>query len=124
ANQILERVVMYDADGKSMTGGTSANARIDGVTSSGEARHNTEAGRLQDVGKYGFETLPDAKKPEDMKLYKDFLKANPEADEASKKLAKYGATLREYFDIMKSKNGANELLSKDQIQSYRDSSPQ
>src|SRR5690606_1930372 len=62
--------------------------------------------------------------PEDMKLYKDFLKANPEADEASKKLAKYGATLREYFDIMKSKNGANELLSKDQIQSYRDSSPQ
>ena len=124
ASQVLERVVMYDADGKSMTGGTSANERIDGVTSSGEAKNNTEAGRLQNVGKYGFEALPDAKKPEDMKLYKDFLKANPDADEASKKLAKYGATLREYFDIMKSKNEANKLLSKDQIQSYRDSSPQ
>ncbi|MDH2326577.1 hypothetical protein QCN27_06825 [Cereibacter sp. SYSU M97828] len=55
ASQVLKHIETYDATGNS-TGGTS-DGKINGFTKSGEAEHGTEAGRLQDFGKFGFEAL-------------------------------------------------------------------
>lgn len=57
ASQVLDRVVGFDEKGNALTGKDVANSSVDGFTKSGEARHGTEAGRLQDFGKYGFEAL-------------------------------------------------------------------
>ena len=57
ASQVLEYIETHDADGKPITGGDVGNGSIDGITKDGEARHGTEAGRLQDFGKYGFSSL-------------------------------------------------------------------
>jgi hypothetical protein len=57
ASQVLQHVEQFDADGKRLAGTDTGNGRIDGFTNSGEARNGTEAGRLQDFGKYGFANL-------------------------------------------------------------------
>lgn len=57
ASQVLKHIETHDADGKTITGGDVGNGSIDGITKDGEARHGTEAGRLQDFGKYGFASL-------------------------------------------------------------------
>ncbi len=57
AAQVVEHVVTFDGDGKRLAGKDVTNDRIDGFTNSGEARNGTEAGRLQDFGKYGFSNL-------------------------------------------------------------------
>ncbi|MDB6454418.1 hypothetical protein [Falsirhodobacter sp. 20TX0035] len=57
ASQVLEHIETLDGTGNSITGGDVDNGRIDGVTKSGEAKHGTEAGRLQDFGKTGFSAL-------------------------------------------------------------------
>jgi len=57
AAQMLNYVENYDETGKHIDGGNVGNGRIDGFTKDGEARHGTEAGRLQDFGKYGYDNL-------------------------------------------------------------------
>ncbi|MGY4638548.1 hypothetical protein [Pseudomonas sp. TE24901] len=57
AAQVLNYVENYDETGKHIDGGDVGNGRIDGFTKDGEARHGTEAGRLQDFGKYGYDNL-------------------------------------------------------------------
>ncbi len=57
AAQVLQHVEQFDAQGKRLAGTDTSNGRIDGFTSSSEARNGTEAGRLQDFGKYGFSSL-------------------------------------------------------------------
>lgn len=57
AAQVLNYVENYDETGKHVDGGNVGNGRIDGFTKDGEARHGTEAGRLQDFGKYGYDNL-------------------------------------------------------------------
>src|SRR5690606_25389440 len=57
AAQVLEHIEAFDEDGNRLASNDVDNGRIDGFTSSDEARHGTEAGRLQDFGKYGFSSL-------------------------------------------------------------------
>lgn len=57
AVQVLNYVENYDETGKHIEGGDVGNGKIDGFTKDGEARHGTEAGRLQDFGKYGYDNL-------------------------------------------------------------------
>ncbi|WP_462381234.1 HPP family protein [Pseudomonas sp. Marseille-QA0892] len=57
ASQVLEHIEKHDADGNVLEGGDIGNGIIDGMTKGGEARNGTEAGRLQDFGKYGFSSL-------------------------------------------------------------------
>jgi hypothetical protein len=57
AAQVLQHVEQFDGNGKRLAGTDTGNGRIDGFTSSDEARNGTEAGRLQDFGKYGFSNL-------------------------------------------------------------------
>lgn len=57
AVQVLEHVERYDGDGKRLIGDDIGNGEINGFSNSGEAYHGTEAGRLQDFGKYGFDNL-------------------------------------------------------------------
>ncbi|SET64448.1 hypothetical protein SAMN03159512_02976 [Pseudomonas sp. NFR09] len=60
ATQVLKHVVSFDENGKELTGKLSINKdndKIDGFTKDGDARHGTEAGRLQDFGKFGFNSL-------------------------------------------------------------------
>ncbi|PRD41740.1 type III effector HrpK [Phyllobacterium phragmitis] len=123
AIQVLDRVTMYDAEGKLQSGDTVSNSSIDGFTNSAEARNGTEAGRLQDFGKYGFESLPAAQKTEDIGSYKDFLSANKDADETSKTLAKYGALLEQNYDTIKAKTGNDEVTAED-LKKYMDENPQ
>lgn len=124
AAQVLDRVTMYDENGDPLSGGDVSNTRIDGFTKDGEARHGTEAGRLQDFGKYGFEKIKELKKPEDTKSYKDFLKANPDADDASKTIAKYAAILGENYDAIKAKTGSGDHLTIDALKKYKEKNPQ
>lgn len=124
AIQVLDRVTMVDEKGNALSGDDVANTSIDGFTNSGEARHGTEAGRLQDFGKYGFSTLPGPKEAEDIASYKDFLKANPDADDASKMLAKYTAILGENYDAIRGKTGSGDTLTADALKTYKDENPQ
>ncbi|MCU1778878.1 hypothetical protein [Pseudomonas sp. 14P_5.3_Bac1] len=57
ASKVLEHVEYIDEDGKLTDGKDVGNNSIDGFTRDGEARHGTEAGRLQDFGKYGYSSL-------------------------------------------------------------------
>ncbi|QZC97341.1 hypothetical protein K2E96_19595 [Pseudomonas sp. ERGC3:05] len=57
AAQVLNYVENYDETGKHIEGANVGNGSIDGFTKDGEARHGTEAGRLQDFGKYGYDNL-------------------------------------------------------------------
>ncbi|MFB3302078.1 hypothetical protein [Pseudomonas sp. AMR01] len=57
ASKVLEHVEYIDEDGKLTKGENVGNNSIDGFTKDGEARHGTEAGRLQDFGKYGYSSL-------------------------------------------------------------------
>lgn len=123
AAQVLDRVTLYDSEGKPQSGDSVANSSIDGFTSSDEARHGTEAGRLQDFGKYGFESLPDAQKAEDIGSYKDFLSANKDADETSKTLAKYSALLEQNYDLIKAKTGNDEVTAED-LKTFMNENPQ
>lgn len=124
AAQVLDRVTMYNEKGEAQSGGDVSNTSIDGFTKSGEAKNGTEAGRLQDFGKYGFENLPETKKTDDIGSYKDFLKANPDADEASKTFAKYAAILGENYDAIKGKMGQSDKLTADDLKRYMDENPQ
>ncbi|UXN58289.1 type III effector HrpK domain-containing protein [Phyllobacterium zundukense] len=124
ASQILDRITMYDEKGNALSGDDVSNSSIDGFTKSGEARHGTEAGRLQDFGKYGFDVIKDVKKPEDIGSYKDFVKANPGADETSKTMAKYAAIIGENYDGIKGKTGAEDNLTADDLKRYKEENPQ
>ncbi|WP_434577242.1 type III effector HrpK [Pseudomonas sp. Z5-35] len=124
ASQVLDRVVGYDESGKVLSGGDVANSSVDGFTKSGEARHGTEAGRLQDFGKFGFESLPKAQASEDIASYKDFLKAKPDADEGSKQIAQYAAILEQKYDSIRGKTGADGTLTEQNISDYKDANPQ
>ncbi|MFM9272195.1 hypothetical protein ACJ7V3_18355, partial [Halomonas elongata] len=57
AIQVLEHVEKFDEDGNRLANDKIDNGKINGFTDSGDARHGTEAGRLQDFGKYGFSHL-------------------------------------------------------------------
>jgi hypothetical protein len=119
AAQVLDRVTQFDEIGKTQSGEDVFNTSVDGFTKSGEARHGTEAGRLQDFGKYGFAQLPELKKTDEISSYKDFLKANPDADEASKKVAKYAAILEENYDAVIGKTGSDGYLTADALHEYK-----
>lgn len=124
ASQILDRITMYDENGNALSGDDVANSSVDGFTKSGEAKHGTEAGRLQDFGKYGFEVIKELKKPEDISSYKDFIKANPDADETSKTIAKYAAILGENYDAIRGKTGSGEHLTAEALKKYKEKNPQ
>ncbi|KTB81749.1 type III effector HrpK domain-containing protein [Pseudomonas syringae] len=123
AAQVLDRVTMYNEKGEIQSGGDVFNSRVDGFTKGAEARHGTEAGRLQDFGKLGFDALPELKKSEDISSYKDFLKANPDADDASKQIARYAAILDENHDAIKGKTGSKDMNA-EALAAYKDKNPQ
>jgi hypothetical protein len=123
AAQVMDRIVGYDEGGKVLTGGTVSNSSVDGFTKSGEAKHGTEAGRLQDFGKYGFSSLPQAQATTDIPSYKDFLKANPKADEGSRKIAQYAAILDQQYDLIRAKTGNNGTLTEQNLKDYLKDSP-
>lgn len=54
AVQVLEHIEKIDAGGNRIVSDNIDNGRVDGFTKGGDAKHGTEAGRLQDFGKYGF----------------------------------------------------------------------
>lgn len=124
ASQVLDRVVGVDENGKALSGNDVANSSVDGFTKSGEARHGTEAGRLQDFGKYGFSNLAKAPASSDIASYQAFLKANPEADEGSKKVALYGAILEQLYDSIRGKTGTDSTLTEQSIKDYVAANPQ
>ncbi|MHC6226032.1 type III effector HrpK domain-containing protein [Pseudomonas sp. X10] len=124
ASQVLDRIVGYDENGKALSGDSVANSSVDGFTNSGEAKHGTEAGRLQDFGKYGFEALPHAQASEELSSYKDYLKSNPNADTGSKKVAEYTAILDQKYDSIRGKNGSDGPLTEQNIKDYIDANPQ
>ena len=68
ASQVLAHIEKHDGDGKVLDGGDVGNGSIDGMTKGGEAKHGTEAGRLQDFGKYGFSALKGPEPTEDSKI--------------------------------------------------------
>ncbi len=68
ASQVLEFIETHDSDGKLLSGSDVGNGSIDGITKDGEARNGTEAGRLQDFGKYGFSSLKGPEATEDSRL--------------------------------------------------------
>ncbi|GGJ85883.1 hypothetical protein [Pseudomonas matsuisoli] len=68
ATQVLEHIETHDADGKTVSSGDVGNGSIDGMTKGGEAKHGTEAGRLQDFGKYGFSSLKGPEQTDESKL--------------------------------------------------------
>jgi hypothetical protein len=129
AAQVLRHVEQFDSKGEEITGDSVGNGEINGFTSSREAKPNTEAGRLQDFGKYGFSALKGnlddvssiKGKGEDAKSYKDYLKANPDADEGSKQVAKYAAILEENYDNIREKAGSGKYLDADALKRYADS---
>ena len=124
AMQILDRVVGYDEQGKALSGGDVANSSIDGFTKGREARHGTEAGRLQDFGKYGFDALANAQDNHEIGSYKAYLEANPDADAGSRQIAQYGAILEARFDSIAGKTGTGEHLTATNIQDYLKGNPQ
>ncbi|MEQ7921718.1 type III effector HrpK domain-containing protein [Xanthomonas sp. WHRI 1810A] len=136
AIQVLDRVVGYAANGEIpkefavegdvvlVEGNDPTNTRIDGFTKSGEARNGTEAGRLQDFGKYGFEALPDAPPIEDVASFKDYLKAKPDADDGSKEVAQYAAVLEQKYDEIRGKTEADGALTEQDIKDYIKATPQ
>lgn len=123
AAQVMDRIVSYDENGTLLTGNTVSNSSVDGFTKSGEAKHGTEAGRLQDFGKYGFSALPKAQAASDIASYKDFLKANPKADEGSKKIAQYAAILDQQYDVIRAKTGNDGTLTEENLRNYLKDSP-
>ncbi|WP_268800025.1 type III effector HrpK domain-containing protein [Pseudomonas huanghezhanensis] len=124
AGQVLDRIVGYDESGKVLSGKDVSNSSVDGFTKSGEARHGTEAGRLQDFGKSGFDALPKAQASEDIASYKDFLKAKPDADAGSQQIARYAAILEQKYDSISGKTGADGALTEQNIKDYKDANPQ
>ncbi|MHC8326683.1 hypothetical protein [Pseudomonas sp. LB1P83] len=94
ASKVLEHVITVDENGKQITGSDAKNRdndSIEGFTHDKEARHGTEAGRLQDFGKYGYSSLKGHLIQATPKTYSD--KAAP-ADEPKDVQA-----LREKYDI-------------------------
>ncbi|MCF5647966.1 type III effector HrpK, partial [Pseudomonas syringae] len=77
----------------------------------------------KDCGKLGFDALPELKKSEDISSYKDFLKANPDADDASKQIARYAAILDENHDAIKGKTGSKNMNA-EALAAYKDKNPQ
>jgi uncharacterized membrane-anchored protein YjiN (DUF445 family) len=124
AGQVLDRITMFDEKGGALTGGSVFNTSVDGFTKSGEARNGTEAGRLQDFGKYGFANLPELKKTDDIASYKEYLKTNPDADDASKTVAKYAAILDDNFEAIKGKTDAGKYLTAEDIKAYKQQNSQ
>ena len=124
AGQVMDRVVGYDEGGKPLTGKDVADTRINGFTKGGEAKHGTEAGRLQDFGKYGFSSLPKAQASQDIAGYKTYVETNKNADEGSKQIAQYTAILAQMYDSIRGKTGADGTLTAQNIKDYRDSNPQ
>ncbi len=124
AAQVLDRITMFDDKGNAQSGGDVFNCSVDGFTKSGEAKHGTEAGRLQDFGKEGFSSLPELKKTDDIASYKDYLKTNKDADPASQQIAKYAAILDENFEAIKGKTGAGKYLTAEDIKEYRNQNSQ
>ncbi|MGE7991531.1 hypothetical protein ACQKPE_10865 [Pseudomonas sp. NPDC089554] len=57
ASKVLEHVERIDENGNQVDSTNIGNEKIDGFTKDKEARHGTEAGRLQDFGKYGYSSL-------------------------------------------------------------------
>ncbi len=123
AAQVLDRVTLYNEKGEAQSGGQVFNSSIDGFTKGAEAKHGTEAGRLQDFGKLGFAALPELKKSEEIGSYKDFLKANPDADEASKQIARYAAIIDENYDAIKGKTGSSDFNA-EALTAYKEKNPQ
>ncbi|MGY2375647.1 type III effector HrpK domain-containing protein [Pseudomonas sp. SDO524_S393] len=124
AIQVLDRVVGYDESGKALTGKDVANTSVDGFTRSDEARHGTEAGRLQDFGKYGFESLAKPQGVDEVGSYKDFLKANPDADAGSKQVARYAGIFDAKYDSIRGKTGADGAVTQQNIKDYLAQNPQ
>jgi hypothetical protein len=124
AIQVLDRVVGYDDKGKALTGKDVANSSVDGFTKGGDARHGTEAGRLQDFGKYGFESLAKPLANDEIGSYKDFLKANPHASAGTKQIAQYGAILDAKYDSIRGKTGADGAVTEQNIKDYLKQNPQ
>lgn len=63
---------------------------------------------------------PVAFKAEDTGVYKDFLKANPDADAASREIAKNGALLSENFDIISKSTDSGKHLTREALQKFLD----
>nr|WP_268944809.1 type III effector HrpK domain-containing protein [Pseudomonas sp. KNUC1026] len=124
ASQVLDRVVGYNEKGEVLSGGDVANSSIDGFTKGGEAKHGTEAGRLQDFGKYGFSQLAKPQASSDITSYKDYLKANPDADAGSRQVAQYAAILDQKYDSIRGKTGAGDALTEQNIKDYKNANPQ
>ncbi|GGM19031.1 hypothetical protein GCM10009425_32390 [Pseudomonas asuensis] len=68
ASQVLEHIERYDGEGKTLSGGDIGDGKINGITKDGEAKNGTEAGRLQDFGKYGFSNLKGPELTEEGKI--------------------------------------------------------
>jgi hypothetical protein len=120
AVQVLDRVTMYDEKGNARSDKSAYDNDVNGFTKGREAEHGSEAGRLQDFGKQGFSALPTLTKSEDIKAYKGFLKANPDADETSKTIARYAALLEENFEVIKGSTGAGDYLTADSLKEYKE----
>lgn len=126
AEQVLRHVELFDSNGKELSGGDVGNGEINGFSKDREAYNGTEAGRLQDFAKDGFSALkgnlgdvaPIKGKAEDTKSYKDFLKANPDADEGSKQIAKYTAIIEENYDTIREKAGGADHLDAGALKRY------
>ncbi|PVZ12283.1 MULTISPECIES: type III effector HrpK domain-containing protein [unclassified Pseudomonas] len=124
ASQVLDRVVGYNEKGDVLSGADVANSSVDGFTKGGEAKHGTEAGRLQDFGKHGFSQLAKPQASNDIASYKDYLKANPDADAGSKQVAQYAAILEQKYDSIRGKTGAGDALTAQNLKDYKNANPQ
>ncbi|WP_437881530.1 type III effector HrpK domain-containing protein [Pseudomonas sp. LRF_L74] len=119
AVQVLEYIENFSNSGRyNNEGGKTGNGKIDGFTSSGEAQNGSEAGRLQDFGKYGFSALEHTSGK-----YQDFEKNNPDADAASLKIAEYAATLHENFDAIRDATDAGQFLRVSDLQKFKEQNP-
>lgn len=120
AVQVLDRITMYDEKGNARTDKTAFDDDINGFTKGRDAINGTEAGRLQDFGKEGFSSLPTLTKTDDIKAYKDYLKANPDADEASQTIASYAAILEENFEVINGSTDSGKYLTAEGLKEYKE----
>ncbi|MBK4214313.1 hypothetical protein JJJ17_00090 [Paracoccus caeni] len=121
AKQVLERIEKYDSSGKPQAGDKVDNGKVDGFTNSGEAENGTEAGRLQDFGKYGFDSLEAEMASGDQ--FDKYLEKNPDADGASKKITEYASILHDNFDTVMKATGGGEFMTVEKLQQFKDEYP-
>lgn len=115
AVQVLDYIETYSNGG---VYNESGNGKIDGFTSSGEAEHGSEAGRLQDFGKYGFSALDHTSN-----RFEEYLKDHPDADATSQKITEYASILYDNFGAIQDATDTGQFIEVSDLEKFKAANP-